>query len=84
MNHQLYPQIPQKLIENFTMRPFFKSEKREDCWLYQINLPLGLHADKHRMLCNVICFTSLGFSVAPTIPWAPTDKPGKSWEVTVS
>lgn len=31
-------------------------------------------------LCGVIGFTSLGFSVVLKIPWAPTDKPGKSWK----
>ncbi|KAI4538993.1 hypothetical protein MG293_011260 [Ovis ammon polii] len=38
MNHQLYPQIPQKLIENFTMRPFFKSEKPEHCCFQLCNV----------------------------------------------
>lgn len=40
MNHQLYPQIPQKLIENFTMRPFFKSEKPEACEFIRLTSPL--------------------------------------------
>lgn len=48
MNHQLYPQIPQKLIENFTMRPFFKSEKPEHCEFIRLTSPLTVHADKRR------------------------------------
>lgn len=41
MNHLLYLQIPQNLIENFTMRPFFKSEKSEDCALIRLTSPLN-------------------------------------------